>query len=100
MLRLGLCLIAGMLPAVMMSIARELASIRAAAATKGKALLPGDVLKPLKPPLSLLPLLLHAVTAPALRAHALSPASLRALGDCISHTEVAPQVLNSMVLHV
>jgi len=47
-------------------MSKELSNVRAAAG-KGKSTLPGDALKPLKPPLSLLPLLLHVVTSPSVR---------------------------------
>jgi hypothetical protein len=82
--------IAAMLPAVVASIARELSNLRAAAA-KGKNLTPGDPLKPLRPPLSLLLLLFHVLTSPSVRAVALSTATIRALADCIGAAEVSQQ---------
>ena len=78
--------VAAILPAAVASMAREL-SVHRAAAAKGKAAAPGDVLKPLKPPLSLLPLALHVVTSISVRAAAVGAATVRALAECITLSE-------------
>jgi hypothetical protein len=82
--------LAAILPAAVAAMTRELSALSAAG--KGKSLAPGDVRKALKPPLSLLPLVLHGVTSPSVRAAAMGAATVRALAECISLSEaqVAP----------
>ena len=82
--------LAAILPAAVAAMTRELSALSAAG--KGKSLAPGDVRKALKPPLSLLPLVLHGVTPPSVRAAAMGAATVRALAECISLSEaqVAP----------
>ena len=78
--------VAGILPGVVAALCRQLKSLRISA-TKNKPCAPGDALKPLKAPLSLVPLLLHVVTSPSVRMTAICATTIRGLAECVCVAE-------------